>query len=193
VSLTTGIPLEQLYSLSASITKNNYTTQAAFSGVLGTNTVCKLPGGWLANDSPNPVGRCLILDVSGTIANTGAATFAVALGLDPTAATLANSITVYAATAPTAAITTLWNLRVDYTCTAFATSTATFQVNGFWTQSAIASGAALAATGLRTDFQGTQAGFDPRIDNYIELWGTWNAASASNTTTIQKMNLYGSN
>jgi hypothetical protein len=195
VSLTTGIPAELLYSLSSAITKNNYTTQAAFSGVLGTNTVCKLPGGWLNNDNPNPVGRALMLDVWGTIANTAAATFAVALGFDPTGGTIANSVTVYAATAPTASITTLWNCRVEYTCTAFTTSQASFQINGFWTQSATATGAALGTAGLRTDFQGSISGatVDPRVDNYIELFGTWNAASASNTTTVQQTFLWGQN
>jgi hypothetical protein len=193
VSLVTGIPAELLYTLPTSLTKNNYTTQAAFTGVLGTNLVCKLPGGWLGNDSPNPVGRALMLDVWGTIANTAGATFAVALGMDPTGGTINQSVTVYAATAPTASVTTLWNCHVEYTCTAFLTSTASFQLNGFWTQSATATGSALGTAGLRTDFQGTQTGIDPRVDNYIELFGTWNAASASNTTTVQQMFLWGQN
>jgi hypothetical protein len=195
MSFITGTQAELLYSLSAAITKNNYTTQAAFTGVAGTNTVCSLPPGWLINDNPNPVGRSLLLEVSGTIANTAAATFAVALGFDSAAGTIANSITVYAATAPTASITTLWNCRAEYTCTAFTTSQATFQVNGFWTQSATATGAALGTAGLRTDFQGSISGatVDPRVQNYIELFGTWNAASASNTTTVQQMFLWGLN
>ena len=195
MSFITGTQVEQLYSLTSAITKNNYTTQAAFTGVLGTNTVCSLPPGWLNNDNPNPVGRSLLLDAWGTIANTAGATFAVALGFDSTAGTIANSITVYAATAPTASTTTLWNCHAEYTCTAFTTSQATFQVNGFWTQSATATGAALGTAGLRTDFQGSISGatVDPRVQNYIELFGTWNAASASNTTTVQQMFLWGLN
>lgn len=193
MSATTGTQMEQLYALSAAITKNTYTTQAAFTGVLGTNTVCKVPAGLLNNTVPNPVGRCLVLDVWGNIANASAATFAVALGLNPTAGTATNTITVYAATAPTASITTLWNCHAEATCTAYATSTATWQVNGFWTQSATATGAALGTAGLRTDFQGTFTSIDPRIDEYVELFGTWSASSASNTTTVQQMLLLGSN
>jgi hypothetical protein len=191
MSFTTGTQRETLYSLSSVITKNTYTTEAAFTGVLGTNTVCKLPGEWLLNDVPNPVGRSWKIEVMGTIANTAAATFAVNLGLDPTAGTKANSVTVYAATAPTAATTAVWQCHAWYTCTAFATSTFSAQVNGFWTQSATASGAALGTAGLRTDFQGSITGIDPRVANYIELFGTWSASSASNTTTVQQMFLYG--
>lgn len=193
MSSNTGQQEELIYSLSTAITKNTYTTQAAFTGVVGTNTVCTLPAGWLMNDTPNPIGRVIQLDAHGTIANTAAATFAVALGMDPTAGTINQSITVYAATAPTAAVTAVWHCHAIYTCTAFLTSTATFQVNGFWTQSATASGAALGTAGLRTDFQGTQASIDPRVNNYIELFGTWSASSASNTTTVQQMLLRGLN
>jgi hypothetical protein len=193
VSFQSGTQRETLYSLTTAITKNAYTTEAAFTGVLGTNTVCSLDPGFFRNDNPNPIGRCVYLFVAGTIANTAAATFAVNLGLDPTAGTKANSTTVYAATAPTAATTTLWQLHAWYTCTAFLTSTFSLQVNGFWTQSAIASGAALATTGLRTDFQGSLTGMDPRVQLYLELFGTWSASSSSNTTTVQQMILEGLN
>ena len=193
MSFQTGTQRETLYSLSSSITKNTYTTEAAFTGVVGTNTVCSLDPGFFRNDNPNPVGRTLYLYVAGTIANTAAATFAVNLGLDPTAGTKANSVTVYAATAPTAATTTIWNLQAWYTCTAFATSTFSLQVNGFWTQSATATGAALGTAGLRTDFQASITGMDPRVANYIELFGTWSASSSSNTTTVTQMILEGPN
>jgi hypothetical protein len=193
MSATTGTQRETIYSLTSAITKNTYTTEAAFTGVVGTNTVCAIPAGLFLNDTPNPVGRVLYLYVAGTIANTAAATFAVNLGLDPTVATKANSVTIYAATAPTAATTTLWNCQAWYTCTAFATSTFSLQVNGFWTQSATATGAALGTTGLRTDFQASITGMDPRVTNYIELFGTWSASSSSNTTTVQQMILEGLN
>lgn len=189
----TGTQVEVLYTLTSAITKNTYTTEAAFTGVLGTNTVCKIPGNWLMSDVPNPIGRTLRLDAQGTIANTSAATFAVNLGLDPTAGTKANAIAVYAATAPTAAVTAVWHCHVDYLITAYATSTFSAQVNGFWTQSATASGAALGTSGWRSDFSGTITGADPRVDNYIELFGTWNASAAGNTTTVQQMKLYGEN
>lgn len=189
----TGTQAELLYSLSAAVTKNTYTTEAAFSGVVGTNTVCSLLPGFFLNDNPNPVGRVLRLKAMGTIANTAAATFAVNLGLDVTPGTKVNSTTVYAASAPTAAVTALWDLEAEYTCTAFATSTMSLQVNGHWTQSATASGAALGTTGWKSDFQGSLTGIDPRVQLYFELFGTWSASSASNTTTLQQMFLWGVN
>ena len=185
--------LELLYSLGAPVTKNTYTTEAAFSGVAGTNTVCSLLPGYFLNDNPNPVGRVLKLKAQGTIANTAAATFAVNLGLDVTPGTKVNSTTVYAASAPTPAVTAVWDMEAEYTCTAFATSTMSLQVNGHWTQSATASGAALGSAGLRSDFQGLLTGIDPRIQLYFELFGTWSASNAANTTTLQQMFLWGGN
>ncbi len=105
MSGVTGTQAELLYTLTASVTKNTYTTEAAFSGVLGTNTVCALPAGWATNDSPNPVGRSLYMLAMGTAATTSAATLAVALGFDPTAGTKNQGIAVAGALAPTAAIT----------------------------------------------------------------------------------------
>lgn len=189
----TGQQPELLYTLSSPITKNTYTTQAAFTGVVGTNTVCKIPAGWVMNDVPNPVGRGFLFDAHGTIANASAATFAVAMGLDTTAGTIANSTTIYAATAPTASITTVWHCHWEGTIQAFATSTYTLQINGYWTQSATATGAALGTAGLRTDFNATITGLSPTVDIFVELFGTWSASSASNTTTVQQMFFWGLN
>lgn len=192
MSFTTGTQTELLYSLAAPVTKNTYTTEAAFSGVLGTNTVCKLRGSVFDND-PNPVGRSLYLLCKGTIATTSAATLAVNLGFDPTAGTKANSVAVMSATAPVAAITAGWTLEAWYTCTAFATSTFSLQVNGSWVMEGSASGGAAVATALRTAFSGSITGMDPRADNYIELFGTWSASASGNTTTLQQMFLFGLN
>lgn len=193
MSFNTGTQTETLYSLPTAVTKNTYTTQAVFSAVAGTTPVCAYPGGWLLNDTPNPVGRSLWLHAEGTIANASAATFAGALGFDSTAGTIANSITMFAATAPTASVTAPWHLDVWYTCTAFATSTATFQVNGAWSQEAVASGAALSASAQRGAFTGTISAFNPANTFFIELFGTWSASSASNTTTLNQMFLFGLN
>jgi len=185
--------MEQLYSLSAAVTKNTYTTEAAFSGVLGTNTVCKLSGGYFSSDNPNPVGRSLYLRCKGTIATTSAATIAVNLGLDPTAGTKANAVGVMAATAPVAAITAPFDFEAWYTCTAFATSTFSLQVNGYWKMESVASGGVASAAALNAGFSGLITGMDPRVDNYIELFGTWSASAAGNTTTLQQMFLFGLN
>ena len=92
------------------------------------------------------------------------------------------------ATAPVASITAGWTLEAWYTCTAFVTSQMTLQVNGSWIMEGSASGGAAVATALRTSFSGTMSGatVDPRVDNYIELFGTWSASASGNTTTLQQ-------
>ncbi len=192
MSFITGTQAELLYSLPASVTKNTYTTEAAFSGVAGTNTLCSLDPGYFRAD-PNPVGRSLYLKAMGTIANTAAATFAVNLGLDTTAGTKANSVTVNAAYTPTSAVTAPWTLDAWYTCTAFATSTFSLQVNGTMRYESVAAGGAPTTTAQSVGFQASITGMDPRVQFYLELFGTWSASSASNTTTLQQMLLFGLN
>src|SRR5213595_2107729 len=119
---------ELLYTLSSAITKNTYTTEAAYSGVGGTNSVCSLLAGYFLGDVPNPIGRSLHLKAMGTIGNTAAATFAVNLGFDTTAGTKANAVAVHTAYTPTSAVTAPWMLEAWYTCTAFATTTFSLQV-----------------------------------------------------------------
>lgn len=193
MSFLTGTQTELLYTLPAAVTKNTYTTEAAFSGVLGTNTVCKIDGGLFRNGVPAPVGRSLYLLAMGTVATTSAATLAVNLGLDPTAGTKANSVGVLTATAPVAAITAPWRLEAWYTCTAFATSTFSLQVNGRWLMEGSATGGAAVATSLASGFSASITGMDPRVDNYIELFGTWSVSAAGNTTTLSQMFLFGLN
>src|SRR6516165_109654 len=194
MSFNTGTQAELLYTLTSSITKNTYTTQAAFTGVLGTNTVCNIPANWLlSGTNPNPVGRSLLLEMWGTTATTSAATLAVALGLDPTAGTINQSITVAGALAPTASVTCPFTMEAWYTCTAFLTSTATFQVNGTWRVESVASGGVPTTSAQCSAFTGTHSGIDPRVANYIEVFGTWSASASGNTTTVQQMFLYGLN
>ena len=193
MSFVTGTQTELLYSLSSAITKNTYTTQAAFTGVLATNTVCSIPAGWLLNDNPNPVGRALSLEVWGTIANTTAATFANALNVNPTAGAATGNIVANAAYTPTASLTAPWMLFARMTCTAFATSTFTLQVNGFVRYESVATGGAPTTTAQESGFTGTFTGLDPRVTQYVELFGTWSASAAGNTTTVQQMFLFGLN
>lgn len=189
----TGTQAELLYTLPAVVTKNTYTAEAAYSGVLGTNTVCSIPPGYFAMDNPYPVGRALHLKAMGTIANTAAATFAVNLGLDPTAGTKANAVAMHTALTPTAAVTATWMLEAWYTCTAYATSTVSLQVNGTFRYESVASGGA-GGTGAQTGgFSGALTGVDPRVQLYIELFGTWSASNAANTTSLQQMLLFGLN
>ena len=192
MSFFTGTQSELLYVLPASVTKNTFTTEAAISSVAGTTALCSLPPGYF-NDVPNAVGRSLYLHAEGIIANTAAATFALNLGLDTTAGTKANSVTVNAAYTPTASVTAPFHLDAWYTCTAFATSTFSMQVNGRIVYESVAAGGAPTTSSQASGFQASITGMDPRVQFYIELFGTWSASSASNTTTLHQMLLTGMN
>lgn len=189
----TGTQMEVLYSMPAAITKNTYTTEAAFTGVAGTNTVCKIPAGLFVNNNPNPINRTLYVQAWGLIGNVSAATFAINLGLDTTAGTKANAIAVMAATAPPVAAGAPWRFEAWYEVTAFATSTMSMQVNGKWEMEAVASGGVASASALRTGFRGTLTGLSTTVDLFIELFGTWSASSASNSTTVDQFMLMGLN
>lgn len=193
MSFYTGTQAELLYSLNAPVTKNTYTTIAAFSGVAGTNTICSIPPGFLNNENPNPVGRVLLLEAFGTTATTSAATLAVNLNINPTVATSTGNIAVAGALAPTAAVTCPFHLRAYIMCSAFATSTNTYQINGTWRVESVASGGVPTAAAQCSGFSGSIASLDPRVTQYVELFGTWSASAAGNTTTVQQMLLWGLN
>ena len=193
----TGTQAELLYSLPAPVTKNTYTTQAVMSALAASAPVAKIPGGFF-QENPNPIGRSLYLKAMGTIANTSAATFSPALALDTTAGTALNPVTIYTTIAPTASITTLWDLDVWITCTAFGESAGmTLQVNGKWMQTTVASGGALTSSASAgwapAMFDASVTGLTPATTYYVELFGTWSASSASNTTTLQQAFLFGLN
>ena len=193
MSFYTGTQAELLYTMNTAVTKNTYTTIAAITGVAGTNTVCSIPAGWLLNENPNPVGRTLLLEIYGTIATTSAATFAANLNINPTVATSTGNIAVAGALAPTASITAPWHLRAYIMCSAFATSTATYQINGTWRVESIASGGVPTTSAQCSGFSGTITSLDPRVTQYVELFGTWSASASGNTTTVQQMLLWGLN
>lgn len=194
MSFFTGTNTELLYSLPAAVTKNTYTTQAVFSALGASAPVAAVPANFFGS-VPNGVGRSLYLKAMGTIATTSAATFAVSLGFDTTVGTLANGTTVMAATAPVAAITAPWNLEAWYTATAVGnTGGLTIQVNGRWVMEGVASGGVAPATALAVGFSGSfTATTGAAVAYFIELFGTWSASAAGNTTTLQQMFLFGLN
>ena len=193
MSFITGTVVEQLYALSAAITKNTWTTIAAYTGVAGTNPICSIPPGFFLNGNPNPLGRGLYLDVRGTIQNTAAATFANAININPTVATTTGNIAINAAYTPTAAVTAPFHIEAMITCTAFTTSAMTLQVNGEVRYEAVASGGAPSVSAQCAGFTGAWTGLDPRVTQYLELFGTWSASNAANQTVVQQMKLFGLN
>ena len=182
-----------MYTLPVAITKNTYTTIAAFSGVAGTNPICSIPAGWAVNYVPNPLGRSLMLEAFGTIATTSAATFAAAININPTPGTSTGNVAVAGALAPTAAVTCPFHLKAYFTVTAFATSTMSIQINGIWRVESVASGGVPTTAAQCSGFSGSITSLDPRTTQYVELFGTWNASASGNTTTLQQEFLWGLN
>ena len=193
----TGTQAELLYALPAPVTKNTYTTQAVMSALAASAPVAKIPGGFF-QENPNPIGRALYLKAMGTIATTSAYTFSPAIALDTTAGTALNPITIYTTIAPTASVTSLWDLEAWITCTAFGeTAGMTLQVNGKWTQTTTATGGALTSSASAgwapAMFDSSLTGLTPATTYYVELFGTWSNSSSSATTTLQQMFLWGLN
>lgn len=193
MSFITGTQAELLYSLPAAVTKNTYTTEAPFGPLAASAPIPKIPAGYFG-PVPNGVGRSLWLHGEGIIANTAAATFAINLGLDTTAGTKANAVAVMAATAPVAAVTAPFHFDAWITAQAVGeTGGMTLQVNGRWEMEAVASGGAGSASRLGTGFRASVTGLLVTTTYYLELFGTWSASSASNTTTLDQLLLFGLN
>jgi len=164
------------------------------SAVAATAPVARIPGGFF-QENPNPIGRSLYCQAFGSITNAATGfTFSPSIGLDTTAGTQANAVTVYAATAPTASIVAQWNMQFWLTCTAFGeTAGMTLQVNGQWGQTTVASGGLANASGLGGQFASAVTGLTPATTYYVELFGLWSTSSASCTTVVQQMFLWGLN
>jgi hypothetical protein len=193
MSFLTGTYTELLYALPAAVTKNTYTAEAPFGPLAATAPLPAIPASFFGS-VPNGVGRALLLKGEGIIANTAGATFAVNLGLDSTAGTKANAVAVMAATAPVAAITAPFHFEALITCQAVGTTGGmTLQVNGRWVMEAVAAGGVASASGLAVGFQANLTGLLDTTQYFLELFGTWSASNAANTTTLHQLLLFGLN
>lgn len=194
MSFFTGTQTELLYTLSAAVTKNTYTTQAVLSAPAATAITATIPAGYFIIPPSSGPGKAIYVVAFGTIANTAAATFAPAFSLDPTPGTIANANTIAAAVAPTAATTTVWQLEMCITARVVGqTGGMTLQCDGKWIQSAGASATVPVATGLSSMFSASITGLQGSLAYTLELLGTWSASSASNTTTLNQMLMLGLN
>jgi hypothetical protein len=184
---------EVLNALTAPVTKNTYTTQAVMSAPAATADVLTVRGGYWQGGTGG-LGRPLWVHGEGTIANVTAATFQMVLGWDPTPGTLGNTLaTPWPTLAPTAATTCLWFLDTWITPTQIgALNGLSIQVNGRLQMSVVASGV-LSSAAQTVQFQSAVTGLNPAAPAALELWGTWSASSASNTTTLQQFTLFGLN
>lgn len=177
---------ELYYGLPAAVTKNTFTTQAVISAP-GANSVprCLIPALYFST-----VGKSVQVTAWGTIANTAAATFVFAAGLDTTAGTIANTLFTTSALTPTAATTCVWHMDFDIVAQAVGNNGTTLQVNGLISVSAAASSGAWSA-GFQSEMVANNiTGVNNEAALYMELFGTWSASSASNTTTLQQFKVY---
>lgn len=185
-----GTNAELIYTLTAPVTKNTYTTAAVTSVPASSATQSRavIPVSFWGTQA---LGKCFLVHAAGTIATTSAATFIGQISLDPTPGTQANSITYWPILAPTAATTCLWDLEVWYTCNQ-AGAAGQFQVNGRYNQSVTATGTMTTAD-QKVLFQTLLTGVSTEAPFDVELWGTWSASAAGNTTTVQQLQVVGMN
>lgn len=185
--------MELLYALPTAVTKNTFTTQAVISAAASTSIPrCVIPAGFFTTP-----GKSISLYAAGTIANTSTATIVFAMGLDAAAGTIAGTggatLFTSAALTPTAAVTAPWDLNADITCQAVGNLGTTLQFNGTFTAGAVASSGAWSAGVQAAKFANNLTGVNNEIALWLELFGTWSASAAGNTTTLQQFKVYGEN
>jgi hypothetical protein len=189
-----GTNVECMYNLRASVTKNTYTTAAPITAQTASavQPVAKIPSSFWGDD---PVHKGIYLHAWGTIANTAAATFIGQACLNAAAGTLlaAGSFTYWPVSVVTAATVCLWELDVYYNCIVGG-PLAQFQYNADYKQSVVATGVlSTAAQNVKSQGILTLAAGGTQADMFPELFGTWSASSASNTTTVQQFQVFGLN
>lgn len=195
MSFYTGTQTELLYTLPAAVTKNTYTTQAIMSALAASAPVATIPANYFINPPASGPGKALFLKALGTIANTASATFALGLGIDPTPGTIANAQALSTTIAPPGGTTTC-EFHIEAWITARVvgqTGGMTLQIDGSFVMDATGTGGTPSASSLRSGFGVSVTGLQGQLAYSLELLGTWSASSASNTTTLNQMFLFGLN
>lgn len=184
--------MELLYELQGPVTKNTYTSQAPISAVASTSVPrCLIPAQYFS-----AIGKALRFEANGTLGSAaGTATFALAAGLDAAAGTIGGTGGATLFTAPTITPTTTtvpWTMEFDITAQAVGNLGTTLQVNG---EISVHGGASNTwSTSRNTNMiSATLTGLNNEISLYLELFGTWSASAAGNTTTLQQFKVYGEN
>jgi hypothetical protein len=186
-TLTQG---ELFYCLPAAVTKNTYTSQAPISAIASTSVPrCMIPALYFSL-----IGKSARFTAWGTIANTSAATFIFAAGLDAAAGTIGGTgggtLFTSASLTPTASVTAQWMMQGDVTCQAVGNLGTTLQVNAEIRVSNVASAGAWSTSFQDEMLATTLTGLNNEIPLFLELFGTWSASAAGNTTTLQQFKVY---
>jgi hypothetical protein len=181
---------EAYYVLPSAVTKNNFTAQACISAVASSSVLrCMIPANYFS-----AIGKSAQVRAWGTVATTSAATITVAGGLDAAAGTIAGAggatLFTLAALTPTAAVTCPWLLTFDITCQAAGNLGTTLQCNGNMNVNNVASSGAWGTGMQEAMFANNLTGLNNEIPLFLELFGTWSAGAAGNTTTVQQLKLF---
>jgi len=187
-----GTNVECIYNLRSSVTKNTYTTAAPITALsaAAVQPVAKIPSSFWGDD---PVHKCIYMHACGTIGVTAAATFIGQACLNQTAGTLlaAGSFTYW----PVLTVTSgaVWELDIWYNCIVGG-PLMQLQYTFEYEQSVVASGVmSTAPQNVKGQAILTFAAPGSQGDLFAELFGTWSASSASNTTTVQQFQVFGIN
>jgi hypothetical protein len=189
---------ELLYCLPAAVTRNSYTTIVPISGIATTGTVgrCIVPANYF-----NAAGKAIYYRARGTLQSAaGTATFSFTGGLDSTGGTLGKTLFATANLTP-ATGTIVFDIEGDITCQVVGQANSTLASNGTvrtagttangWITTVNPTGGAL--VGDQMLFSNSITTLDYEVNQYLELFSTCSASSATNQIILQQFKVYGEN
>lgn len=190
--LTLGTYGELLYSLPAPTAPlANTTTRTLISGSTSTQPAFKLPANFFPPGFGGS-GQAVYVVAAGVYSTTGTPTLTVAAALDTTQGTFGTALAATGAyTTESGAANFGWQLAFYATSSAAGTS-GTLNSNGTFAHGAGGNAATAAAAQLMVG-SSSAITVNTLVDNYLEIWATWGAASPSNTITLQQLLVFGEN
>jgi hypothetical protein len=195
VSAYTLTQPELYYSLPAAVTKAPNSTSQVVISAAGSTSVprCVVPAEYFS-----VTGKSFHFEANGTVSTAATAdTLTFAAGLDAAAGTIggtggATLFTAGALTLAAASTTYPWTMEFDGVCQAAGNLGTTIQLNGEINVHNQVSGAwsSQTSTRLTAMVAATLTGLNNEVALWLELFGTWSAANAANTTTVQQFKVY---
>lgn len=192
MSFLFGTQTELIYALGTPVTANTYTTQRVISA---PNTAPRaiLPAQFFSYLSGGNKG--VLVKGAGTIgATTGTNNFTAVLGWDPSPGTLGTALVTMAnAVTVTASLTGGgFNFECMITCQNVSNTSLTLQMDGYMNIGVVAAGTVSTAP-QEIYFDANVATLNSEASAAIELFGTWSANNAANTTTLKQFMVFGLN
>jgi hypothetical protein len=193
----TGVQFEEYYCLPAAVTRNSFTTIVPISAKSGSSIPrCIIPANYFS-----AIGKSLYYRARGTLQSAaGSATFSFAGGIDVAQGVVGGSLFATANLTP-ATGTMQFDIEGDITCQATGQAGTTLQSNGSvraagttanaWVTSFSATGGA--AVGAQMLFGNSITALDNEVNQYLELFCTCSASSATNQIILQQFKVYGEN